>query len=160
MPITIETFQEFRERHKYQTSVREGANVMLYSDGAMSDDESGMIRKEPPTHPIELLKAKRRYLAARIKQQEEAFVNLKTGFAEQLAWSKRSSQCMPPPTNAVALLKKQGAYVRKLRAELADVDQQLNETDEAKQRRLAAEIRKADDARLAALQREIDAVTI
>ena len=126
--ITIEDFRDFEKRHGGESI--EYGNRFLFPTGAACDLNFG-ARWEPPMERWALLKAKRGYIAAKLKIEEDAFYKFKADQSERAAWAKENRNMAGPQYDGVEQLTRGRDKVLRLREQLAAFDEALSNSPEA-----------------------------
>jgi len=140
MPLTVETFREFAERHGGD-AVEVGGRL-LFPDGAQCgiDEGRGSFRQEPPEGKYSRLQLRREYVAAKLKRAEQNFHRYRADVSEQAALASRYANLPHPGEGVVEHLHHLKRIAQKYRRELARVDKALSETPEGRAQRERAEV--------------------
>jgi len=150
-------FYEFVKRHGDVWIKQDGQ--LLFSDGAIAD-VTAHIFTEPPSDPTRLLKAKRRYVEAKLEKEITDFKNYQAECQSMAQWAAQNSSCCPPPANAAEQLEQGNKRIKALRKQLAEFDKELGETPEAQKRRKSEEIDRVRRQNLNRQMREINNIKI
>lgn len=102
-------------------------------------DEYGNNRVDPPTGPIELIQAKRRYWKERVKIAERAFNNHQTRFSEQQILANRYRNLPQAPSNSLEILETLKQQYHAAISTLQALDDELLSSPEGQQAQAAAE---------------------
>lgn len=143
MPIVIETMQEFDARHSVDGPKLQVNGFELFPDGAIRDRMGNHV--ETPVEAGELLRAKRLYVKAKLRLEEEAFTNFKNGCEQQLANKMKYANTLPgPPADAKQQLERGAERIEKLRGELAAMNREISQLPEETAHRAFWEERRAN----------------
>ena len=159
MPITIETFEEFCQRHGGSDSLVRVGSVYVFPDGAQTNESSARMEpSENAYHRLCLLRDRAKKL---LKDAEGAFANTQSYLTEMCSHAQAYSNPMPIPGDGdVKRLRYLAANVAKRRAELADLDRQIAETPEGKARRQRRENELKHKADIRSIYQRIVSVTV
>jgi len=157
MPIVIETYREFAERHGNDPV--DIGHRLLFGNGAMADHD-GMRLQEPPGDPTERLKFRKLYVVEQVGRAEKKFHSLRKSFSEQASLAKRFRNLPSPPEDAPQLLMAIKAEVERWREELREVNAQLAETPESQENKQREEMDRDQYQRVADLSQRINEITI
>ncbi len=134
MPITIETFQEFCQRHGGEESLVRVGDSYVFPDGAQTNEASA--RSEPPENAYHRLCLLRDRAKKLLKVAEGAFANTQSRLTEMCSHAQAYSNPLPIPGDGdVKRLEHLAAHVTKRRAELANLERQIADTPEGRARR-------------------------
>jgi hypothetical protein len=139
MPQVIETFQEFviRQDCEYiitgtQISPKTGynANRIVFANGAVSDR---VTHFEPPSDRTTLLQVRREFLKTKLTREERDFREFKNRTISQASLHARFKD-LPSGIDAesVEALRQGQTRVLRLREELAAVEQELTDPNQAR----------------------------
>jgi hypothetical protein len=134
--LQVEPFSEFARRHG-GNSVFDGG-CFVFPDGA-SCDQSTAVRNETPSGSIGSLRARRRYYEVRLAQEIEAFHSFQRECAGMAKFASGNWDCPPPPADAAEQLDRGRQRIYDLRRQLAEIDRQLGDSSEERQRRIRDE---------------------
>lgn len=124
MPIVIELVNEFRERMGCESVVVNG-EFLFANGGRWVTTEYGTAHGvEPPTDPHELLVLRRLFVRAKVEKGEKQFVSLRDSIQDQAKVHAMGAGPEPHP-DAIPVLKQTAAEVKKLRAELQAIEEQI-----------------------------------
>jgi hypothetical protein len=161
IPITILTIAEWDALHtKDGPKVGDpGTGRELFPDGAMRDGLGN--GHEPPTEPGELLRAKQRYVALKLRLEVERFEHFQNECKEVLANKVRYANTLPGPApNAKEQLERGAERIANLREELAGLDREISQLPDERARRSYLEQRRVDQSATKELLNEIIGVQI
>lgn len=157
MPIVIETYREFAERHG-NDAVCVGQKL-IFGDGAKCNCE-GNERTEPPTSPTALLKLRKMYVAEALKHARVRFQRTSQVLNDQCNMAVRYGSVPPPSPRDVEELERQRDSVTQLRAQLEEVEQQLERTPEAIRRREREEDHRTTQAQAVSIAQQVRSITL
>jgi hypothetical protein len=145
--VSVETYPEFCERHGGRPA-KVGVNRWLLPDGAsVMDGGINPTMREPPADPLQSLRLRRQYHAAKLASAESDFNKLKgalLGLLDQYRlplqfhWSESvTKEYGPPPPGADgrAALRQLQAVVQERRDVLAAIDREINALPEVQEQR-------------------------
>lgn len=122
--ITVMDFKDFAEIHGKDWVYSEGR--YYFRDGASCSEDFDM-RWEPPSDSIELARHIRRYLVLKIRDEEFKFTQFQNECRDLAEWAKANRNCKPPSPHAVEQLRRGKARIDKLKAELAEFENERME---------------------------------
>jgi hypothetical protein len=140
MPHIIETMNEFEARHSKDGPKLGDVETSreLFADGAMRDAQGNGY--EPPTEPGELLRAKRRYVALKLRLEKDVVEAVQKKWIEEASNRITYSNHLPgPPPNAKELLEEWNQGIAKIRKELEAIDHEISKLPDEVARRASFE---------------------
>lgn len=109
-------------------------NRYLFEDGAVavesSDRSTSYTLTDPPTDELELLKAKREFVQARLNREVAAFNDYRNETIEQLNFHRANPLNIPaPPATAEDDLRKGAERIQAVQQQLDELELSLNKHD-------------------------------
>lgn len=155
MPVVIETWEEYRDRHQTPENPMLGIGGRIcFPDGA-SCSEDTRYRQEPPEHPTQLLQAKRRYFAEKAERAEHAFDSGRNDLLRVTGLSKVYNNFFPASDADLDRLRGLKSKMLAAQGELKAIDDALEQTPEAQERRKAQEQLAAKAAQANLIEQQI-----
>ena len=125
----VESYFHFAQRHGGQPVLVD--RRLLFADGAECD-QTTMFRIEPPTDPATLLRARKRYIEAKLRNEISAFEAFQSDCNEMARFAVQNRTCCPPPADAADQLRRGKQRIADLRKQLAALNDQLGGTPEGR----------------------------
>jgi hypothetical protein len=97
MPVIIETAREFDVRHSQNGPKISDGQRELFQDGAVRLRTG--VTVEPPLEPAALLRAKREYVALKLRLEEQAWNAFKADCTQRLSDRATFGNGCPPPAH-------------------------------------------------------------
>lgn len=164
----IESFQEFALRQGCpcveetgDVSFRTGYSQrrILFANGAVWVGEGHCA--EPPTDPRQLLLAKRGYVVAQLDRETREFTAYKESVLTQAGFHELNpSVSPPPPATAPDVLREGQRRILELRAQLAELDDLLEDKDAARRRQEQARAEAESSSRAAWFKQTVYSIQI
>ncbi len=132
MPLVfVESFNEFRQRQACDfVTTKKG---YLFRNGARSD---GAVHFDVPSEEFSAARLRREFLVVKFKEVESEFSAVKNHALEQASLRMRFGNSVPgPPSDVAEILERLKERAEGFRAAIASIDELLNESPEAQERR-------------------------
>ena len=149
-------WDELREKHGESLSLTH--NQRIYADGTEVSGNDYLSIIEPPMDEHGRLRARRKFLAAKHEQEVRDWKRFQSDCSYQAAMHQSSpSTCPSPPANSVEQLEAGKERIMALRAEIAEIDEQL---PDMQVRQNSEERARSDHSRVQQLRNEILTIEI
>jgi hypothetical protein len=136
----------------------------LFANGARCvTDGFGWISKrfEPPTDRFELIRAKRIFVKAKLDREVGKWKNFRKQCDEMIHQIRQyGPYTPPPPADAAERLARGAERIKALKAQVAEFDEELKQSPDAKMRDKQAELSRAQDNKLKEQFRAIEEIKI
>ena len=153
----VRTYPDFEQLHGGQPVFEDGR--FIFPDGTQCD-RSRMFLTEPPSDPVERLRARRLYVAAKLRAEVQDFEAFKSDCLEKVKWAAINPSCCPPPPDAAEQLTRGKARIDNLRNELGTIDQQLGAAPQESAKQAHQQFEQVRRHKLGVQLKAIDAVTL
>ncbi len=153
--IMQESFNEFHQRQACDfVTTKKG---YLFRNGARSD---GAVHFDPPAEEFPRLRLRREFLAVKLKAVESEFSAVKNQSLEQASLRMRFGSSVPGPSATPDMLQRLKERADGLRAAIASIDELLNDSPEAQQRRYQEECEAARRAEAQDVFAQLQQITL